>query len=86
MQFITGLIFEGPQLAGQINSRLFTFINLKRVNLFNVNLYNWTKDNPLIITKLVLSKCYDKPKENYFDSLVNLETIKLPKPMSHHFI
>ena len=77
-------IQEFRGMCGNIHSQLYTFTNFKRINLFDLELYNCTSNGASILTKLILSKCYDRhrPNEKYFDSLVNFETTKLPKPIN----
>jgi hypothetical protein len=78
---------EYRQMCGQIHSRLYTFRNFKRIDLFDLELYNCTETNNdvSLVTKLILSKYYERKtyKPNWgTDSLVALKTIKLSKPIN----
>lgn len=75
-------IQEFRGMCGQIHSKLYTFKNFKRINLFDIELYNCTNDEASLVTKLIISKCYDRPDDDYFDSLATLQTIKLHKPIN----
>jgi hypothetical protein len=78
------------QLCSNIHSTLYTYKGFKKVELFDLELYNCSErddiDRNRFVTKLILSKCEPKliikGNSQYTEySYVTIQEIKLPKPI-----
>ena len=66
-------------MCDQIHSKLYTYSDFKRIDLYDLNLYNCSETNSEtnIITKFILSKCVS----GNCDSTTVIEEVKLDKPI-----
>ncbi len=67
-------------MCGQIHSTLYTYKEFKKVNLYDLELYNCTETNndTHLITKLILSKC----ENGSLDNLKKIKETVLKEPLN----
>jgi hypothetical protein len=79
---------QGRGWCGHLHSKLYTIKNYTKTTLFDLELCNCSEKNEYVtfIKKLILSKCFERKLLfkgiSDRDSLVNIETINLSKPIN----
>jgi hypothetical protein len=71
---------EFKRMCGQIHSTLYTYKEFKKINLYDLELYNCTETNndTHLITKLILSKC----ENGSLDNIKKIKETVLKEPLN----